>query len=140
MAGRKFRFSPGELVYGYLRPYLNKVWVADCEGICSVDQYVLRPRTAIADPDYLACFMRSPVFLEKAIDLTHSLILPRLQSGLLKNIGIPIPPIAEQLRIVRYLGNLQTRVGALRREQEATQAELTAMMPSVLDRAFRGDL
>ncbi|MFQ5592639.1 MAG: restriction endonuclease subunit S [Anaerolineae bacterium] len=41
LGGRKFRFSPREIVYGYLRPYLNKVWIADCEGVCSVDQYVI---------------------------------------------------------------------------------------------------
>src|SRR5207253_36054 len=37
--GRKFRFQPGDILYGYLRPYLNKVWRADIDGLCSVDQY-----------------------------------------------------------------------------------------------------
>ncbi len=52
--GRKFQFAPGEIVYGYLRPYLNKVWVADREGICSVDQYVLRPIDSEVDTHYLS--------------------------------------------------------------------------------------
>ncbi len=37
MTGRKARFKAGDIVYGYLRPYLNKVWLADFDGLCSVD-------------------------------------------------------------------------------------------------------
>lgn len=140
LAGRKFKFSPGEVVYGYLRPYLNKVWIADCEGLCSVDQYVLKPRPNTVDTDYLAHFMRSRVFVDQAIERTHSLILPRLHSGLLASIPIPVPPIAEQRQIVRCLDNLRVRVDALRRQQETTQAELAALLPAVLDKAFRGQL
>ena len=140
LAGRKFKFSPGEVVYGYLRPYLNKVWIADCEGLCSVDQYVLRPKPEIVDTDYLAHFMRSRVFVDQAIERTHSLILPRLHSGLLASIAIPIPPLAEQRQAVRYLDSLRARVDAVRRLQESTQAELAALLPAVLDKAFRGEL
>jgi len=136
LKGRKFMFSPGEIVYGYLRPYLNKVWVADSEGVCSVDQYVLQPCKNTIDVRYLASFMRSPLFLHRANKLTHNLMLPRLRSGLLKSIEIPLPPLAEQRRIVAYLDELQARVNALRQLQTSTQAALDALMPSVLARAF----
>jgi type I restriction enzyme S subunit len=36
MTGRRARFKAGDIVYGYLRPYLNKVWIAEFDGICSV--------------------------------------------------------------------------------------------------------
>jgi len=140
MTGRKFNFSPGEIVYGYLRPYLNKVWIADCDGVCSVDQYVLKPKSKVIDTDYLAYFMRSPVFLEKAIELTHNLLLPRLRSGLLSNISIPVPPLDEQRRIVAYLDGLQAKVNALRELQSTSGEELSALMPSILDKAFKGEL
>jgi type I restriction enzyme S subunit len=39
MTGRKPTFKRGHIVYGYLRPYLNKVWVADFDGCSSVDQF-----------------------------------------------------------------------------------------------------
>jgi type I restriction enzyme, S subunit len=140
MTGRKFNFSPGEIVYGYLRPYLNKVWIADCEGVCSVDQYVLKPKNKVINTEYLAYFMRSPVFLEKAIELTHNLLLPRLRSGLLSNIPIPVPSLDEQRRIVAYLDGLQAKVNALRELQSASGEELSALMPSILDKAFKGEL
>lgn len=46
--GAKRRFAPGDLVYGNLRPNLNKVWVADHHGVCSVDQRVLRPKPGVS--------------------------------------------------------------------------------------------
>jgi type I restriction enzyme S subunit len=140
LGGRKFRFSSGEIVYGYLRPYLNKVWIADCEGVCSVDQYVIQPKSEIVDTGYLAHFMRSPIFLKQAIELTHNLLLPRLRTGLLESIPIPLPPLDEQRRIVAYLDDLQAQEDELTALQDATQAELDALLPSVLDRAFRGEL
>ena len=138
--GRKFIFSPGDIVYGYLRPYLNKVWIADCDGVCSVDQYVIQPKSNIIDTHYLAYFMRNPAFLERSIELTHSLLLPRLRSGLLNSIPIPVPSLPEQRRIVAYLDGLQTQVAALRRLQIESRRELEALMPSVLDKAFKGEL
>jgi restriction endonuclease S subunit len=138
--GRKFKFSPGEIVYGYLRPYLNKVWIADCEGVCSVDQYVIRPNPEKVETKYLAYFMRSEVFLRQAIELTHNLLLPRLRTALLEGIPIPLPSLVEQCRIVAHLDELQARVDAVKRLQAETSAELEALLPSVLDRAFKGEL
>lgn len=140
LKGRKFRFSPGEIVYGYLRPYLNKVWIADCAGFCSVDQYVIQPKPNVVDTQYLAHYMRSKAFLNRAIELTHNLQLPRLRSGLLEGIPIPIPSLEEQARVVAYLDNLHSHVDALKRLQAETAAELDALLPAVLDRAFRGEL
>jgi type I restriction enzyme, S subunit len=138
--GRKFRFSPGEIVYGYLRPYLNKVWIADREGICSVDQYVLRPKPQVIDTRYLALFMRSRPFVQQAVELTNNLLLPRLRSGLLGNTVIPLPPLAAQRRIVDRLEAVLTQLDELKQHHAATAAELDALLPSILDRAFKGEL
>jgi type I restriction enzyme S subunit len=51
-----------------------------------------------------------------------------------------LPSLEEQRRIAAYLDDLQAKVDALKQLQAQTQAELDAMLPSVLDRAFRGEL
>jgi len=51
-----------------------------------------------------------------------------------------VPPLPEQRRIVAELDALQVRVDALRKLQAGTAAELDALLPSVLDKAFRGNL
>jgi type I restriction enzyme, S subunit len=58
----------------------------------------------------------------------------------LKTISIPVPPLPEQRRFVAYLDNLQAKVDALKQLQAETQAELDSLLPSILDKAFKGEL
>jgi type I restriction enzyme S subunit len=55
-------------------------------------------------------------------------------------IEVPLAPLSEQRRIVAYLGGLQAKVDALKRHQAVTAAELDALLPSILDKAFEGEL
>jgi len=63
-----------------------------------------------------------------------------IAAGTLKTVHLPVPPPQDQRRIVAYLDNLQTKVDALKRLQAETAAELDALLPSILDKAFRGEL
>jgi len=53
---------------------------------------------------------------------------------------IPVLPVPEQRRIVAELDALQMKVHALKQVQAAICAEVDALLPSVLDRAFKGNL
>lgn len=56
--------------------------------------------------------------------------------------GLPIPllPLSEQQRITAYLDDLEFKVNTLKRIQSETSAELDALLPSILDKAFKGEL
>ena len=56
------------------------------------------------------------------------------------NFNVCIPPLPEQKRVVAYLDDLQSLADALRHIQTETSAELDALLPSILDKAFKGDL
>jgi hypothetical protein len=134
--GRKFRFQPGDVLYGYLRPYQNKVWLADVHGLCSVEQYVLRPKSN-APAEYLAFALRSRPVLAEAIRLTHNLQLPRLRSGLLGNIAIPVvdgsyEPVLAELRAT------QARMLVVADRARDRAGRLSALEPSILNHAFAG--
>lgn len=133
--GRKFRFRPGDVLYGYLRPYLNKVWVADRDGLCSVDQYVLRPREGVS-PEFLGHCLRGRAVLEQSIELTHSLQLPRLRSGLLSSIEVPCADESQSSSAVSRLDDLRDRIvesAAMR----GRQLEIVdALVPSGMNAAF----
>ena len=60
--------------------------------------------------------------------------------GRLRAAEIPVPPLPEQRRIVAELDALQLQVDALKRLQSETSAELDALLPAILDRAFKGEL
>jgi type I restriction enzyme, S subunit len=64
----------------------------------------------------------------------------KLETTKLLKFKIPLPSIPEQRRIVAYLDGLQARVDALKQLQAETQAELDALLPSILDKAFKGEL
>ena len=60
--------------------------------------------------------------------------------GRLRSARIPIPPPCEQLRIVAELDALQEKVDSVKPLQTETAAELDALLPSILDKAFKGEL
>jgi type I restriction enzyme S subunit len=60
--------------------------------------------------------------------------------GKLRALTIPLPPVPEQRRIVTHLDALQMKADAMRALQSETSTELDALLPSVLNRAFAGEL
>ncbi|HMS12631.1 MAG TPA: hypothetical protein PKD80_05980 [Microthrixaceae bacterium] len=135
LKGRKFRFQPGDVVFGYLRPYLNKVWLADRHGLCSVDQYVLRPKPGV-DGRILAHSLRGQATLDRAVELTHSLQLPRLRSGLLAGLHVRVVPAEAVDSIVLQIEaavELMISVSTLRERQTAL---VGALLPAALNSAF----
>jgi type I restriction enzyme, S subunit len=64
----------------------------------------------------------------------------KVNQGHICSTEIPLPPLPEQHRIVVELNALQTRVDTLKKLQAKTAAELDALLPSILDRAFKGAL
>ena len=66
-------FAAGDVLYGKLRPYLNKAVLAERSGVCTTELLVLRP-TANVDPRFLAAALHSPSFVEYAIAGTSAFI------------------------------------------------------------------
>ncbi len=66
--------------------------------------------------------------------------LPNLNTDMLRPMKFPLPPLDEQRRIVAYLDSVQARLAAVREVQSATGEELDALLPSILDKAFKGEL
>lgn len=90
------------------------------------------------DSQYLQYWLRS-LYLEMR-EISHGGAQPNWNSGIIKQIQIAVPPISTQHRIVAYLDSLQAQVDQLKRLQAESAAELDALLPSILDQAFRGEL
>jgi type I restriction enzyme S subunit len=58
----------------------------------------------------------------------------------IRSLELPFPPLPEQRRVVAYLDELQAKVDTLKSQQARSAAQLDALLPSVLDRAFKGEL
>ncbi len=140
LTGRKPKFYTGDIVYGYLRPYLNKVWVAEFDGLCSVDQYVYLVDGKQADTGYISWYMRSPLYLQRAPIDTSPGQLPRIRKEEVASVTIELPPIQEQIRIA---DQIEAKMGVNFNLAEIIKAELDGInkLPAALLRqAFSGEL
>lgn len=71
-------------------------------------------------------------------ETTRTLAQPTLNVGQLFVTSIPLPHLKEQRCIVAYLDALQAKVDSLKAMQAQSAAELDALLPSILDKAFKG--
>lgn len=98
----KTAFSAGDILYGKLRPNLNKVHLAAKDGICSTDIWALRTSEGLL-PDYAVRYLRSPAIHVRAAQLAAGANLPRLSADTFDRLPIPLPTLPEQQRIVDVL-------------------------------------
>ena len=109
-------------MYGRLRPYLNKVFLA-CrevpEGICSGEFYVLVPETGLVLPHFARALLASKYVQGVVAGLLTGSALPRLQLEDLLAIEVPLPPIAQQKFIEEFI----VREDERRRELAAELAD-----------------
>ena len=89
--GDAFKFQAGDILYGKLRPYLNKVWLADFDGICSTEFHVLRIKNGIVEPSMLQNILLSDVVLKQTVHMMTGNTHPRLSDDDVKKLLIPIP-------------------------------------------------
>src|SRR3989344_7295347 len=92
-----FVFKRGDVLFPKLRPYLNKVFYADFDGVCSTEFHVLRAQKC--QPFYLFAFLSRSIVVEQTSRLMTGNTLPRLQTEDVENLFVPIPNEAKQKKI-----------------------------------------
>ncbi|MBA2783787.1 MAG: restriction endonuclease subunit S [Rubrobacteraceae bacterium] len=101
----------------------------------------VRPDKARLLPEFLNAYFNSSAGRHEMLERSRTTSgLFNLSVGRIKQIEIPFPSLEEQRDTVIYLDYLQAKVDSLKRLQAETAAELDALLPSVLDRAFKGEL
>ena len=121
----KNRFYAGDILYGKLRPYLDKAALADWNGICSTDILTLAPRSNVAYPKYLSFLLHTSAFLAHAIATTSGVNHPRTSWADIARFPYPVPPFLEQRAIAAVLSKIQTAV-EIQKKIVATVKELKA--------------
>ena len=129
----KASFQKGDVLYGKLRPYLNKVVIADRPGFCTTEIIPLRPQTFVA-AGYLRLFLRSPHFLRYAAAKNYGMKMPRLGTQDLESAAVPLPPLAEQKRIVAKVDELMTLCDRLEAQQQERETRHAALARASLAR------
>ena len=104
-ASTKHLFYKGQVLYSKLRPYLNKVVLADNDGYCTSEILPLDFNACIF-PEYAKYYLMSPTFLRYANHCSYGVKMPRLGTQDGKKAVLTVPPINEQKRIANKISQL----------------------------------
>lgn len=138
MRSSALRFHAGDVLYGRLRPYLNKVLKPEFEGLCS-PEFIVFPQSQQLVSGYLQYFLNSWRFKTFASRLNTG-DRPRVDWDQLKVYAFPLPPLAEQRRIVAAIEEQFTRLDAGVAALKRAQAALKRYRAAVLKAAVEGKL
>ena len=108
----KTLFTKGDILFGKLRPNLNKVYLAKFSGVCSTDIYVLRRKKGETVAEFYAYFLRSKEFNNQILGGQSGAQLPRVSWNFVKNLKAPLPPLETQKQIVAQIEAEQKLVNA----------------------------
>lgn len=132
----KNKFDTGDILYGKLRPYLNKVWLADRSGICSTDIWVLRPMKDKTNGYFIATFLKFQQIVNILNLKTEGANLPRVKSESFDKINIPLPPLPLQHEFAKLVEDIE----AEKTRQAESMKKLDELFNSLMQRAFTGKL
>lgn len=136
-----FTIKTGDIVLG-------KIGTIGAARPIIVDQrFALSANVVLVQPDrnkildrFLLALLRSPQLEEQITVGTRLTAQGAFGIKKMRKLVIPLPPLSEQYRIADHLDILRTKVNSLKQLQSETSAELDTLLPSILDKAFKGEL
>lgn len=139
-------FMEGDVIFARITPCMQNGKsaiarnLANSVGFGSTEFHVIRPSNELT-AEWLHLMVRHKDFLDDAKNhFKGTAGQQRVPESFLQQKTIPVPPSAEQRRIAAYLDRLSAKGGAIKQLQQSAAAELNALLPSILDRAFSGKL
>ena len=143
ISGEKIIFKKGQILYSKLRPYLKKILIAPDNGVCSSE---LVPFDMIGNCDsrFIVYVLKSTYVDFLINSVTYGVKMPRVGTDTMINLLIPLPPLAEQKRIVEKIEELLPLVEryekAWTRLEELNKKFPLDMQKAILGQAIQGKL
>ena len=131
------KFRKGDVLLSNIRPYLNKVWLADRDGGASSDVLVFRACSKEIHPRYIWQALARDEFFNYSMLNVSGTKMPRGKREWIKQFEIPIPPLPEQKRIVAKIDAAFEKIDKLKANAEKNLANAKELFQSALDEAMR---
>ena len=135
--GDKVVFHKGQVLYSKLRPYLKKILIAPNDGVCTSE---LVPFCAYGEilPQFIVYLLKTS-YVDYVTNLAaYGTNMPRVGKGIMPNLLVPLPPLAEQKRIVAALEASLKLVDTIAKDSADLDKALKFLRQKVLDMAMRG--
>lgn len=135
----KNAFQEGQILYGRLRPYLNKHDIASFSGVCSTDILVFEASVLVANV-LVDKFFNLPFFIEYVVANSKGINLPRVSEKTILNTTFPLPPLSEQQRIVERIEELFAKLDEAKERLQEVADSFAVRKAAILHKAFTGEL
>ena len=136
MKSATFRFDGRHLLYGRLRPYLNKALTPDFIGHCSSEIFPLRPNDQL-DRRYLFYWMTSDAVCKSVDSTSTGARMPRANMNEVMRFEIPLPSLEEQRRIVTILDEAFEGLNRARAHAEANAQDARELYAAAIENALQ---
>ena len=137
--GVRHKFKKGDVLYSKLRTYLNKVLVAPKNGFCTTEIIPFNSYCEISN-FYLCHVLRSAYFLDYTQQCGYGVKMPRLSTNDACRGMIPLPPLAEQHRIVAEIKRWFALIDQIGQGKADLQTIIKQTKSKILDLAIHGKL
>lgn len=135
----KNAFKEGQILYGRLRPYLNKHDITSFDGVCSTDILVFEATNLVANV-LVDKFFNLPFFIEYVVSNSKGINLPRVSEETVLNTTFPLPPLSEQQRIVERIEELFAKLDEAKERLQEVADSFVVRKAAILHKAFTGEL
>lgn len=129
----------GDVLFATTRPNLKNIAVVPPEldgEICSTGFCVLRPKPEIAESGWIFCVTRSDWFVNQVVRHDEKNAYPSVSDGKVMDVEIPVPPLAEQRRLVGRVDAFTARLAQACKARQAAIGEGETLFPKMLSVAF----
>ncbi len=122
----------GDILYRRMRPYLNKVWLAEFDGVCSGEAIVLQPNKEKVDPTFLQIRL-SQITLNQVVPFESAISLPGVSASDVLNIKLPIPKsLNKQVEIGKEISRRRTEAKCFISEIQSMVTEAKARVEKII--------
>ena len=131
----KFIFNSGDVIFSKIRPNLRKCILANFDGICSSDMFVLTPIVQKVRAQFLLAILLSDAFTKYAVLNSKGTAFPRINRTAFEDFSIPLPPISFQDEICKKLNQLNDISSELLINKENVHRLLSALLEVITEDA-----
>lgn len=129
-------FQRDDVLFGKLRAYLRKFWLADRDGVCSTEIWVFKALRSRIIPTFLFQLVTMDEFIEVA-STAYGTHMPRSDWKIVQNHEVRLPSLAEQTAIAAILSDMDAEIAALERRRDKTKLLKQGMMQELLTGRIR---
>lgn len=136
-SSQKNKFNPQNVLYGKLRPYLNKYYFTKKSGVCSSEIWVLK---STKEDKLLNLFLYYFIQTKRYSDVASKSAgskMPRADWGLIENIRVYFPELCEQKKIGEFFSKLDRQIELEEQKLELLQQQKKCYMQKIFSQELR---